>query len=347
MRQRQRTAAATIPWVEKYRPSTIDSVVSQDMVLAALRTVLSSPNPNLPHLLLHGPPGTGKTTTALALARQLFGPDHLATRVRELNASDDRGIQAVREKVKSFAQIAVGARPGVQSDGKSYPCPAFKIIILDEADALLHDAQTALRRTIEDFSALTRFCFVCNYASKIIDPIASRCAKFRFAPVPPAAICARLRHVADAEGVAVGDAALGEIAALAGGDLRCAVNVLHSAVRMFGGALDGVAYEDLFGVVPAARAQVLWGAVCSGSFDACSAAVTSLVADGYGGGDILSAIASQVRAAGPGQLTDVGRALAFVRLSSAERRLSDGADDHLQVLDVCAYIQQLAAAGAA
>ena len=165
------------PWVEKYRPRTLEDVKSQDHVVDVLRRMLNSAS--LPHLLMYGPPGTGKTSTILALSRELFGPELFSSRVLELNASDERGITVVRERIKTFAQQALMHAPTSKEYREKYPCPPFKIIILDEADSLTQDSQSALRRVMENYAAVTRICFCCNYVTRIIDPIASRCSKFR------------------------------------------------------------------------------------------------------------------------------------------------------------------------
>jgi replication factor C subunit 2/4 len=164
------------PWVEKYRPTTVSEISYQTEVVSALTTSVETGK--IPHLLFYGPPGTGKTSTILALAKQIFGPKFYRTRILELNASDERGIQMVREKVKKFAQKKIS-----KATDPAYPCPPLQLIILDEADSMTVDAQSALRRTIEVHSRQTRFCIICNYVSKIIEPLASRCVKFRFAPI--------------------------------------------------------------------------------------------------------------------------------------------------------------------
>lgn len=147
----------------------------------------------MPHLLFYGPPGTGKTSAALAAARELFGAEKYQSRVLEMNASDDRGIGAIRTKVKAFAAASAA------SGG-----PTFKLIILDEADAMTTDAQNALRRLMEQYARVTRFCLICNYVSRIIEPLASRCGKFRFQPLPRAAIVGRLEMVCQSENLSPG-----------------------------------------------------------------------------------------------------------------------------------------------
>ncbi|KAI0928364.1 hypothetical protein AcW1_005631 [Taiwanofungus camphoratus] len=217
------------PWVEKYRPKTIDDVSAQEHTVAVLRKTLTSTN--LPHMLFYGPPGTGKTSTILALSRQLFGPDNFRSRVLELNASDERGITIVREKIKNFARQTPRAQ-AVASDGKIYPCPPYKIIILDEADSMTQDAQAALRRIMETYARITRFCLVCNYVTRIIEPLASRCSKFRFKPLDSSSTSARLTQIAEAERIPVEDDVISALINTSHGDLRRSITYLQSASRL-------------------------------------------------------------------------------------------------------------------
>ena len=214
-----KTTTAT-PWVEKYRPKNLTDVSHQTEIISTLTNAVETNR--LPHLLFYGPPGTGKTSVALALCRQLFDPTQVKRRVLELNASDERGISVVRDKIKHFASLAIGsgsvgassskknffAKKGEETndegdkmdvDGetaKTYPNPPFKIIILDEADTVTRDAQSALRRVIEAYSKVTRFILICNYVTRIIEPLASRCAKFRFAPLPVHSMKERIMYIA-------------------------------------------------------------------------------------------------------------------------------------------------------
>lgn len=186
----------------------------------------------LPHMLFYGPPGTGKTSTILALAKELYGPEMFRTRVLELNASDERGISIVREKVKDFARMQLSNPPPHYKD--KYPCPPYKIIILDEADSMTQDAQSALRRTMETYSKITRFCLICNYVTRIIDPLASRCSKFRFKTLDQGNAKKRLEDIAENEHVRLEDGAVDTLIKCSEGDLRKAITFLQSAARLVG-----------------------------------------------------------------------------------------------------------------
>merc|ERR1719184_169645 len=166
---------------------------------------MSLESANLPHLLFYGPPGTGKTSTILAVSRELYGPALMKSRVLELNASDERGINVIRHKVKNFARVSVGI---TKDHDPKYPCPPYKIIILDEADSMTRDAQSALRRTMEKEGKSTKFCLICNYVSRIIEPLTSRCAKFRFKPLSNDILVKRLNHISEQESVKVSEDAL-------------------------------------------------------------------------------------------------------------------------------------------
>lgn len=183
-------------------------------------------------MLFYGPPGTGKTSTILALAKELYGPEMFRTRVLELNASDERGISIVREKVKDFARMQLSNPPPHYKD--RYPCPPYKIIILDEADSMTQDAQSALRRTMETYSKITRFCLICNYVTRVIDPLASRCSKFRFKMLDQGNARKRLEDIAQNENVNLEDGAVDRLIKCSEGDLRKAITFLQSAARLVG-----------------------------------------------------------------------------------------------------------------
>ena len=239
------TSATEKPWVEKYRPKTIDDIAHQEEAVKVLKNLIQNPA-GFPNLLFYGKPGTGKTSAILAVARQLFGSLY-KERVLELNASDERGIQVVREKVKTFSQLACSST--LRSDGKY--APAFKLVILDEADSMTTAAQSALRRTMEKQCKNTRFCLICNYVSRIIDPITSRCMKFRFESLPEDVMIKRLQQIAENEKhiKVAGPEVYKEIIRVIEGDLRKSITLLQSASR-FADEITVETISELAGVVP-------------------------------------------------------------------------------------------------
>ena len=270
-------------------------------------------------MLFYGPPGTGKTSTILALAKSLFGPALYRSRILELNASDERGIGIVRDKVKNFARAQLSQPTGLDAEYRAqYPCPPFKIIILDEADSMTQDAQSALRRTMEQYSRITRFCLVCNYVTRIIEPLASRCSKFRFKSLDNAAAGVRLEDIANAENLKLEDGVVDTLIRVAEGDLRRAITYLQSAARLVGtaapagekssdgdeemadagssssGVITVRTIEEIAGVVPESILDNLVQAMqpkgTTSPYGAVSKVVTDLVADGWSATQVISQV---------------------------------------------------------
>jgi replication factor C small subunit len=215
---------SNLMWVEKYRPEKLDEVIDQKEIIRGLKNLIKNPE-EIPHLLFAGPAGVGKTTTALCVAKELLGEEWQRDTL-ELNASDERGIKMVRERVKEFAAVMK-----LTTSNKEDNRP-FRIIILDEADEMTPEAQTALRRIIEDSSRTTRFIIICNYLSQIIEPIQSRCVVFRFTRLANEDIVGHLKMICQKEGVKFDDKALTQIYEATSGDLRHSINILQAAAGM-------------------------------------------------------------------------------------------------------------------
>lgn len=206
-------SSENLPWVEKYRPQCLDDIEGQNETIITIRKFAQEGR--IPHLLFYGPPGTGKTSTIIALAKELYGKNY-KNMVLELNASDDRGIDVVRDQIKNFASTRQIFTSG------------FKLIILDEADAMTNIAQNALRRIIEKFTKNTRFCILANYSNKLNPALLSRCTRFRFSPLSNTAIKNKINYVIKMENLKISNNALDSLIKLSKGDMRKALNVLQS-----------------------------------------------------------------------------------------------------------------------
>lgn len=217
----QKSSADSIPWVEKYRPHHLKNVVQDPKLIDMLTNTVKTGS--LSHLLLYGPPGTGKTSAILAIGRELF-KEHFATRVIEFNASDDRGINAVREKITNEAKKFVAEAKCL--DGSTIP--PYKIIILDEADSMTEEAQDALRVIIEQYSTVTRFCFICNYISRITDAIKSRCSSVHFKKLSREVMISKLEDIAKLEKMELQQTILESIIDVSNGDMRKAIMMLQN-----------------------------------------------------------------------------------------------------------------------
>ena len=337
-------------------------------------------------MLFYGPPGTGKTSTILALAKQLYGPELVKSRVLELNASDERGISIVRAKVKDFARQQLSAAPNHtisvtdEETGTTkqmryrdkYPCPPFKIIVLDEADSMTQDAQSALRRTMETYSKMTRFCLVCNYVTRIIDPLASRCSKFRFKSLDQGNAVKRVEDIARLEDVKLDSGVSEELVRVAEGDLRKAITFLQSAARLVGAAqkegnagskrkaraviededqmeIDSAPaasstsvvtqahIAEIAGVIPAVTLEALISAIFPGSqpkiqYNKIAKVVEDMIAEGWSAaqtvGQLFESLLYDER------VGDIQKVKITALFSEVDKRLGDGGDEHLAILDL-------------
>ena len=229
-------------WVERHRPRTVGDIKGQANVVQRLASYAAMTD--FPHLLFAGPPGTGKTTAAMALTRDVFGDD-FRQNLLEMNASDERKLESIRTKVKQFARTA------------PYGDAKFKIIFLDEADALTHDAQGALRRIMEQYAETCRFILSCNYSSKIIEPIQSRCAVFRFRPLADAEVLEQVKSVAKIEKVELDNDAGDALVRISQGDLRKAITALQVAAALDNNISRSLIYETSATAPPESLHQYL------------------------------------------------------------------------------------------
>ncbi|GGN99534.1 replication factor C small subunit [Haloarcula pellucida] len=299
-------------WIEKYRPESLDDVMGHEDIVGRLQSYVR--RNDLSHMLFSGPAGTGKTTCATAIARELYGEDW-REHFLELNASDERGIDVVRDRIKNFARTSFG---GVE----------YRIIFLDEADALTSDAQSALRRTMEQFSNNVRFILSCNYSSQIIDPIQSRCAVFRFSPLSDDAVESEIRHIAAEEDIELTDDGVDALVYAAAGDMRKAINGLQAA-SVSGDVVDESA---VYAITSTARPEEIHDMVQSaldGDFTAARATLDRLLTEeGIAGGDIIDQLH---RSVWEFDVDDEAAVRILERVGETDYRITQGANETVQL----------------
>ncbi len=319
-----------IPWIEKYRPQTMNDIYHQDHITNILKASMDTGN--LPHLLFYGHPGTGKTSTILALSKTLFGTELFRHRVLELNASDERGIKVIREKIKTFAQQSIKV-----STDKDKKYPTFKIIILDEADMLTTDAQSALRRIIEKYSKVTRFCLICNYITRIIEPLASRCAKFRFQSLSNESIYRRLDEISQKENFELKKDIIDLVITVSEGDMRKAVNYLQFLyiLSKTDSSINSYQY-DILGIIPEEIMNNIWYHIIYGTFDDIYQYMIKILNKGYSVSKIIQTILNQImlNKVKDLEVKEEDKASLCIKIAEIENGLQDSILEEVHLLHV-------------
>lgn len=311
-------------WAEKYRPVDFGDIIGQNEIVNRIRAFVN--HRNLPHLLFAGPPGVGKTSTAIVIAKQLYG-ENWRQNLIELNASDERGIDVIRTKVKDFARTkALGNVP-------------FKICILDESDSLTREAQQALRRTMENYTSTCRFVLLANYPSKIIEPIQSRCVIFRFKPLSESEIGEIVDKIAAAEKLAIDAKAKKALVIVSEGDCRKLENVLQSCAVMSSTLTEELIYSAAGVATPKEIKEVIALAFSNSFQKARDKLLEAMLAHGLSGLDVIKQLQKEVLES---SIEPKKKLFLIEKCGEIEFRMSEGADEFVQLE---ALLSQIALAG--
>jgi len=302
----------SIIWTEKYRPKDFEDVVGQEEIVKRAKAFVEAKN--MPHLLFAGPAGCGKTTLALIIAKKLFG-SNWHENFLELNASDERGINVIREKVKDFARV------------KSFGAP-FKIIFLDESDALTTEAQQALRRTMEIFTSSCRFILSCNTSSKIIEPIQSRCSVFRFKMLEEKDIAKKIKQIADNENLRIDEKAVKGLIALSHGDLRRAINLLQASATISKDIDEKTIYETINEVSPLEIQEILKTAIRGDFITARDKMQDLILRRALNGIDVIKTIQKEIWNL---KISEQAKIKLVEKCGEIEFRLVEGSDEFIQL----------------
>ena len=308
----------TLMWVEKYRPKKLSEIIGLKHVVESLQAFLKNPK-TMPHLLLAGIPGTGKTTVALCIARELFG-DNWRTFTLELNASDERGINTVRERVKGFSRYSRA----------SFGDIPFALIILDESDQMTRPAQTALRRIMETSSRTSRFILICNYSNKIIEPIQSRCAIFRFSKLDETAMIEHIQNIAKKENLQLSTNVAKKIIEYSDGDLRYAINSLQTAAAYGEGEITEQTVLQVVGEANPKQIQLILNRALNGEFMESRKMMYDLISKyGFSGSEIVKQLQRELMKVS--YLSDSQKAELTNIIGEYDFRLTQGANSDIQL----------------
>lgn len=349
--QRQQTprviAQGQRPWVDKYRPLKLNDIAYQDDVVKMLKKIVETGS--MPHLLFYGPAGTGKTSSILAIANELFGQRKVKERVIELNASDERGISVVRNKIIAMTKMTISSRD------ENYTCPPYKIIILDEADAMTTEAQSALRKVMEEYSKITRFCFICNYINQIICPIVSRCVKFRFKPIHHTVMSNEIKRIASKENMTISNDAINVINYASNGDMRKAITLLQNLNYLN----KNIDVPDVYSVASIVPFEIIESIipVCIGnginiktkrfsiaaelgdnSANKIVQLANQFIINGYPLSNILVQLVDAIYKCK--ELDDLMKSNICFHIANTEMRLIGGADEFIQLIDIFMCIKK-------
>lgn len=310
-------------WTEKYRPKSFESIKGQTEIVDRARAFVETRN--MPHLMFTGPAGTGKTTLSLIIVKKLFG-DNWRNNYLELNASDERGIDVVRQKVKAFART------------KALSEVPFKIIFLDEADALTREAQQALRRTMENFTETCRFILSCNFSSKIIEPIQSRCVVFKFRPIEKKEISEIIVEIAKKENIKIDDKAVEKLFEISEGDCRRIINVLQSIASVKKDITEESIYEIVSMTKPSDIKLILEAAISGNFMKSREKLLETMLKQSLSGLDIIKGIQKEIWNL---SIDDKLKIKVIERCGDIEFRLVEGSDEFIQLESLLASLALL------
>ena len=313
-------------WVEKYRPNNLNDITSQSHIINTLKTALITKN--IPHLIFFGPSGVGKTSTILALSKELFGK-YYSERIIELNASDERGINIIREKIKTYAKQSIKYVDGI---------PPWKLIILDEADTMTQDSQFALRRIIEQYSKITRFCIICNYHTKIIEPILSRCSLFRFKSIQIDKIYDKLKLICNEEKIIYSDELLNKIIKISRGDLRKAINFLQkcNTFKDDDYIINFKILDEISGIIPQDLFNKLMNSIFTKNINELNENINEIYINSYSLVNQIILIHDYI--INLNSISSNIKCKIIYKITEIDQNLINGCDENIQLMNLAYYI---------